>query len=185
MKMKRRSFVLESSGFRVLCLLEWLSDLIEPFQFMPWSRLVMASGVGTAVLFGHVLLNLYKQGCEVLDCHVPPKPLLSDTFRLDALSQGPKRSQRAQQKLSRITSLLMELKLQVLGVDGNGFSLRIPDDLLGWELYRRLCLRLPDKPGAIPVLCMKDSKLDLAITLRETLRPSAPTEPYRAPSSLP
>ncbi|CAK9099898.1 Dynein axonemal heavy chain 6 (Axonemal beta dynein heavy chain 6) (Ciliary dynein heavy chain 6) [Durusdinium trenchii] len=124
-------------------------------------------------------IMLFAEGCEVLDCHVPPKPLLSDTFRLDALSQGPKRSQRAQQKLSRITSLLMELKLQVLGVDGNGFSLRIPDDLLGWELYRRLCLRLPDKPGAIPVLCMKDSKLDLAITLRETLRPSAPTEPYR------
>lgn len=64
------------------------------------------------------------------------------------------------------------LKLQVVGLDGSSFSLRVDDGMSCRELLQLVSRRLPAKPGAVPVLCnCQGSRLRTTESLKEALVP--------------
>ena len=64
------------------------------------------------------------------------------------------------------------LKLQVVGLDGSSFSLRVDDGLSCRELLQLVSRRLPAKAGAAPVLCnCQGSELRMVDSLKEALGP--------------
>lgn len=66
----------------------------------------------------------------------------------------------------------MALKLQVVGLDGNPFSLRVQDDLPCRELLKLICCRLHPKPGAVPLLCNSEGcRLKMTETLKDAFGP--------------
>jgi hypothetical protein len=64
------------------------------------------------------------------------------------------------------------LKLQVVGLDGSSFSLRVDDGMSCRELVQLVSRRLLAKPGAVPVLCnCQGSRLRTTESLKEALVP--------------
>ena len=62
---------------------------------------------------------------------------------------------------------LVELRVDVLRLNGEGFTLRIPHETLGREVRKMVAERLPSKPGATLVLYHRESKLILSESLQE------------------
>ena len=60
-----------------------------------------------------------------------------------------------------------QLHLQLVGVDGEGLSLEVPDCLAGRELHMLVGKQLAPKPGAVRLLQHKESILEFHKTLRE------------------
>lgn len=59
------------------------------------------------------------------------------------------------------------LRIEVVGVDGEGLNLEVPDSFLGRELHILVSRRLPSKPGAVRILQHKESIIEFDMTLHE------------------
>ena len=60
-----------------------------------------------------------------------------------------------------------QVRLELVGVDGEGLTLQVPDCLVGRELHILVSKQLPPKPGAVRLLQHKESILEFNKTLRE------------------
>lgn len=60
-----------------------------------------------------------------------------------------------------------QVRLELVGVDGEGLTLQVPDCLVGRELHVLVSKQLPPKPGAVRLLQQKESILEFNKTLRE------------------
>ena len=65
---------------------------------------------------------------------------------------------------------MASLKLQVVGLDGTSFGLRVMDDMSCGDLLKLICRRLPQKPGAVPLLCnCQGNQLEMSKCLKDAL----------------
>ena len=65
---------------------------------------------------------------------------------------------------------MASLKLQVVGLDGTSFGLRVMDDMSCGDLLKLICRRLPQKPGAVPLLCNgQGNQLEMSKCLKDAL----------------
>ena len=71
------------------------------------------------------------------------------------------------QNMSTVPPLERLLRIDLVGVDGEGLNLKVPDSFLGRELHILVSRRLPSKPGAVRILQHKESIIEFNMTLQE------------------